>query len=1052
MNNIMNPFQTENNGNKMKGILRQNFRPFVLMVCISCLGHFQGQSQQITGAVFESGTGKPLKNAAVTNMSTGDFTETSDSGNFILMVPDENTKLSVTMPGYDQREIYLLGRKSVVIHMVPSAFNSVDDVVISPLRNQPARDIMNAYAALTPGLESSSVTSAGQTVQGKIASVQMIDQSGMPGQKTWTSIRGVSSYFAHNDPLVCIDGMIHLINYSNNTVIQGYTPNPMDIVDIDDISNITVIKDGLSYLGSNGSTGLININTEQEGETSTSIRVHAYEGIAMLPKLLPVMEAGQFKQFFTEQLQGQGYTADEINASYPWLNGGPGSTEYYRYSNNTDWQKEIFKPAILQKYYIFLKGGDDIATYNISTGFVRHEGPFDGTFYSRYNLRINGRINITDKFSVTPNAKLSLSNVNITELGDNIATNPVTASLRKSPLMAPYAKDPATGQDLEYLDDVGAFNVSNPVALIRDGLGHGRSANFVASAKLLYRFNRHFSLQNLTGLDYSNSRSDIFIPDIGVIAMDSVNNSPRAFAENYQSTQNHAILSYKNNAISLHQINVQLGMWLMMNKYTFDKGIDLNTATDEFTQIGQGNARLNYLREIDADNRGLTWVSYYGSFNYSFADKYYLSSVLCLDGNSALNEQNRYNFYPSVNAAWRLSSEEFLLPVSWVEEIKIRVGWGKTGNMYSSVYDHSKYYYNQKKFDTYGVLVRDYIPNENLGLETKSTLNAGIDLSLFNQLFNTHIDFFQSRINNLIIPQHLPAYLSGMSYFDNGGALKNSGIEIASDVRFYFDKITWQLGGTISIWQQEITRLDLLVGEKPIITSAGSARFITSVGSPMNAFYGYQTSGIFQTDAEAMAVTGPNGVPMKAGDIRFVDRDHNQIINELDKTIIGDPNPGLFGGFFTTLTYRGFDLSLFFNYSMGNDIYNYTKQVSQSMDSYANQSTSVMDRWSSSNTGSEIPRNAYGDPSGNTFFSDRWIEDGSYLRLKQITLSYHFSRISKIYRGMTVYIKANNLLTLTKYSGYDPEFFYYNDPFYMGIDYGKIPHSQSFMIGIKLDL
>ena len=1032
----------------MKGITSHNFRFLILLTGISCLGQFEGQAQQIAGTVFESGTGKPLKNAAVTNLSTGDFTETGDSGNFTMVVQDENTKLSVTMPGYDQREIYLRGRESIAIPMVPSAFNSVDDAVITPLGIQPARNILNSFAAMSPGLESSSVTSAGQLIQGKVAGVNVVDQSGMAGQKVWASIRGPSSFYAHNDPLVCIDGMIRLINFSNNTVIQGYTPNPLDIVDIDDISNITVIKDGLSYLGANASTGVININTELESETSTSIRVHAYEGIALLPKLLPVMDAGQFKQFFTEQVQGQGYTAEEMNAMYPWLNGGTGSAEYDRYSNNTDWQKEIFKPAFLQKYFIFLKGGDDIATYNISTGFIRHEGPFDGSFYSRYNLRINGRINITDKFSVTPNAKLSLSNINIPELGDNMATNPVTAALRKSPLMAPYAKDPVTGQDLEYLDDVGAFNVSNPVALIKEGMGRGRSANFIASAKLRYRFNRHLSLQNLTGLDYSNSRSDIFIPDVGVITMDSVYNSPRAYAENYQSTQNHAILSYNNNAYGLHQINIQLGMWLMMNKYTFDKGIDLNTATDEFTQIGQGNARLNYMREIDADNRGLTWISYYGSFQYNLADKYYLGGVLCLDGNSALNKQNRYNFFPSVNAAWRLSSEEFLLPVGWIEDIKLRLGWGKTGNMYSTIYDQSKHYYDQRKFDNYGVLVRDYIPNENLELETKSTLNAGLDLSLFNQLFNMHIDVFQSSVNNLVIPQHLPAYLSNMSYCDNGGSLKNSGIEIAADVRKYFNKVTWQLGGTVSIWKQEITQLDLVEQDQPIITTVGSAQFITSVGSPMNAFYGYQTSGIFQSDDEAMQVTGPNGMPMKAGDIRFIDRDNNRIINELDKTIIGDPNPGFFGGFFTAMSYHGFDLSLSFNYSVGNEIYNYTKQVSQSMDSYANQHTEIFDRGSSP----DIPRAAYGDPSGNAVFSDRWVEDGSYLRLKQLSISYHVARISKIYRDMIIYLKANNLLTITKYSGYDPEFFYFNDPFFMGIDYGKIPHCPSFMIGVKLDL
>ena len=176
------------------------------------------------------------------------------------------------------------------------------------------------------------------------------------------------------------------------------------------------------------------------------------------------------------------------------------------------------------------------------------------------------------------------------------------------------------------------------------------------------------------------------------------------------------------------------------------------------------------------------------------------------------------------------------------------MGWGK--QQYVHFYDHSKFYYSQKKFDTYGVLVRNYIPNENLELETKSTYNAGIDLSLFDQLFNAHIDYFQSRVNNLIIPQHLPSYISSMSYFDNGGALKNSGIEIDADVRFYLNKVTWQAGGTISAWKQEITRLDLIENEKPVITSAGNAQYITSVGSPMNAFYGYQTGCIFQTDEE----------------------------------------------------------------------------------------------------------------------------------------------------------------------------------------------------------
>jgi hypothetical protein len=718
----------KNNGNTMKYKQLRSFGSLFLPVLLCFLCQVRGNAQEITGRVFESGTGKPLKNAAVTILSTGEFTETSDSGYFSIAVPEDNVRISVTMPGYDQRVIYQLGRKNLTISMVPSYFSSFDDAVFTPISTQPARDIASAFGTLSPGLESAWVTSANQLLQGKMAGVSIVDQSGMAGQKTWASIGGISSMSAHNDPLVIIDGMIHLINYSNNTVIQGYTPDPMDIVDVDDISSVTVIRNGLSYLGSTGSTGVININTEQEGETSTSIKVHAYEGVAFTPKVLPVLDDGEFRQYFTGQLQYQGYTPDEINTMYPWLNGEPGSPEYYRYNNNTQWQELINQASLLQKYYIFLKGGDDIATYNISTGFLRHNGPYDGTYYSRYNLRINGRINITDKFSVTPNAKLSLSSTSVPELGDNLATNPALAGLRKSPLMAPYAKDEATGQDLEYIDDVGAFNVSNPVALITNGLGRGSSAFFVTSAKLQYRFNRHFTLQNLTGLDYSNSRQDIFIPDVGVIQMDSVYNSPRSLAESYQSTQNHTTFIYSTDVNRPHQLNLKLGAWFMMNKYAFDKGIDLNTATDEFTQIGQGNARLNYLREIDAENRGLNWASFYGSMNYNYLGKYFLNAVLAVDGNSATNLESRYNLYPSVAGAWLISAEKFMHPLSWLDELKVRAGWDKTGNMFTSIYDLSKLYYTQRKFDNFGVLVRDYIPNEDMELETKTSVNAGIDI------------------------------------------------------------------------------------------------------------------------------------------------------------------------------------------------------------------------------------------------------------------------------------------------------------------------------------
>jgi hypothetical protein len=236
-----------------------------------------------------------------------------------------------------------------------------------------------------------------------------------------------------------------------------------------------------------------------------------------------------------------------------------------------------------------------------------------------------------------------------------------------------------------------------------------------------------------------------------------------------------------------------------------------------------------------------------------------------------------------------------------------------------------------------------------------------------------------------------------------------------------------------------------------IVIKVEGAEYVISVGNAVNAFYGYETNGIYTDASEASSVTGPNGIAMQVGDIRFVDFDNNRIIDENDKTIIGDPNPKLFGGISTSLSYQRFELLAFFTYSAGNDAFNYVRYKGESMDTYNNQFTTVSDRWTSGNTDASMPRASFGDPTGNTVFSDRWIEDASYLRLKQVTINYTLPA-AHFYKGMTIFVTASNLLTFTKYSGYDPEFMYINSPFGMGIDYGSIPQTRSFIIGLKLGL
>ncbi len=1006
----------------------------------------------VSGVVTESGTGLPLKQVFVSVSSTGTSATTNDKGEFSLLAPDMHAELIFDLPGYIKRTIFLKNRATISLSMVPVKFKSLDDSYTTPLGARIQKDAVFPVTGLTVNdLKYTKSSSFDQAFKGKVPGLSVTKQSGMPGQRTYMNIRGISSLYAASEPLMFIDGMIYDYSYAKNSLMEGFALNPLDILDIDDISDVTILKDGLSYLGAAGSNGLINVNTEQESEASTVIKFSAYGGISMSPEKLELLDASQFKGYFKDLLNSQGYNSGQISTMYPWIDGNKSAEEYYRYNNNTDWQEENYKPSSVSKFHFFIKGGDDIATYNISTGYLSHNGIYDNSGYTRFNLRINGKINITDKFSITPNAKLSLADSKLANHGPSEWKNPLLASLEKSPLMASNAKDESTGATLSYLDDVGAFNISNPAAIIQNAQGTNRNYHFLSSVTAKYTINSKFNISTLVGINFNNARENIFLPNIGIVQVDSAFNSPGDFVNEFRSMQNHTQFNYANKTASGHSFILNGGFRYMKNSYKHNLSLDLNTPSDDFKSLGDGS-QYSFLRSTTGDNRGLGWISYFGNLNYNFRNKYFIMGNFSYDGNSATNKDHRYNFYPSLGAAWRLSSESFLNEARWLDDLKLRGSYSVTGNMFSSIYDYSKLYYTSRRMNGSGVLLREIIPNNDMELEMKKTLNAGIDLSLFRQLFNIHFDYFNSNVDNLVIEQSLPETYGFTEYFDNGGKLQINGLEVAADARMQIGNVTWVLGGSVSKQATEIKELTFLNPDtKNIVTTVNEAQFLTTAGKPINSYYGYQVEGLISS-GDAGKYTGPKGKPMQEGDIRYKDRDGNFVINDKDKDIIGDPNPDLFGSAYTSLSFKNFELSAMLNYSLGNDVYNYVRSRTEAMDSYANQSSTVLNRWSASNKSTSIPRASYGDPAGNAVFSDRWIEDGSYVRLGQLTLSYALPTWQGVYKGMVLYLTATNLLTITDYSGYDPEFSYLNSPYYMGIDYGKIPQTKSFVMGIKLNL
>ncbi len=1013
----------------------------------------QEPETMVKGKLLEAGTNIPLKQAIISVTATGNIAETDDAGEFEIAVPDLQSEIIVNLPGFDKRRIYLNGRENLEIYMVSSGYKSLDDEVFLPLGTDSRKNLVNPASTIElHDIHKTPVTSLDHSLQGRVAGIHVIRHSGFPGQKSWLDIGGVSSIYCKNDPLLIIDGMIHETNYADYGIVDGFSLNPYDIIDVEDVANISVIKGGQSYLGSNSTNGVIYINSEQRAETSSAISFSAYGGIGLLPDKLDVLNTDQFRNFFRQQLTGAGYSQDDVAQMYPWLDGDINSEDYYKYNNNTDWQDELFKLSAFQKYHIFLKGGDDIATYNISTGYLKHQGIYENSSYSRYNLRINGKINITDRFAVIPNVKLSLADSRLANMGPEESNNPVLAAVLKSPLMNPLERDPFTGQELAELDDVGVFNVSNPVAIVREGIGTNRNYHFLSSVDAQYRLSDKILISTLTGLDFNNCREALFLPDIGLVNQEFADNSRHDLVYEFRSTQNHSKIVYTDNTRNGNNINTVIGLRYLNNSYKYDEGNDLNTPSDDFRNLGQG-AKYQYLRTTLGDNRELIWMSFYGVINYSIKDKYYINANLSYDGTSNLTSNTRYNLYPSVNLAWRVSSEEPFASMQSIADLKLRASYGISGNMHSSVYDYSKLFYIGRRWNIYGVLLRDAIPNPDLEVEKKSTFNAGIDISFSNQITNLHFDYYNSTVGNLVINQELPNEYGFKDYYNNGGKLNINAYELSFDSRIQRTNFTWSYGFTVSRYDSKVKELEFIDQSKSrIIYDVHGIQYVTEKGEALNMFYGYETNGTYDNDNEAASISGPNGLPMTAGDVRFVDANYDNVINEDDKKTIGNPNPDFYGGLFTTLTLKKIEFSLLFTYSMGNDIYNYVRFKAESMDQYYNQLTTINDRWTSSNTGSDIPKAVYGDYRGNTVFSDRWIEDGSYLKLKEITISYIPPKFSRLYRDLKVFMTASNLFTFTKYTGYDPEFFYQNNLYYMGFDFGKIPSTRSVIIGIKLAL
>lgn len=1033
----------------------------ILMVAVTP-AHAQKEVQKLSGIITDASTGAAIAGASVT-IPLFSSAMTNDQGEFTIKVKTYREELLISCPSYESKRIALKGNQPIKVKLNESGFKSVYKDVMTPMGDINNTRLTGSYTSITQDNSLRPVSSSDEVLQGNVAGLNGIVRSGMDGAGLNFFMRGFNSIYTNNQPLLVVDGMV-VENRSNGiSLIEGYISTPMGTIDIKDIQRISVIKDATTIYGAKGANGVILIETLHSKEQATRISMQAQFGMNFKATPIPVLNADQQRSYLIDMYQSTGkYTSNQIQ-NLPFVNsekpvaqswGYTGNVDYYRYNKNTDWQDLLFQEGVKNKYSLNVTGGDETAIYAINLGYLSNEGLIKGTSYSRFNARVNSEIRFTENLKVKSGMSLVYGIKNLADEGGLMSSNPIFTSLVKSPMTSPnvFVVD---GLPSPKLEDVDIFGGSNPAAM-GDATEINTNYGFLGSFTIEYRLSKQLTFSTLCGLNYNKDRERVFLPGTGLsyneLPISTVSNESKHRVERLFSLTNESKLAYNQKITDNQELNAIAGMRYMNSTAEDDWGNGYNSASNEYRSISYG---LNTLRQVGGSLGHWNWLSYFGTIDYSIKNKYFLNATASYDASSRYGSAiSKFQAYPSLSAAWLISSEDIMRNASAINLLKIRGGFFSSGNDDIGNYTTLHYYVPQNFLGNYG-LVRGNIVNPALKPERNNKINLGLDAALFNERISFSLDVYKTQVKDMITYSNLSPISGFSTYVSNGGEMKNVGYDISLNARVLNGRVKWDIGATVGHYKNEVTKLS---GDA-YTTAVADGYVQTKVGQPLGVFYGYKTAGVYSTSADASenqlyTMVGAVKTPFAAGDVRFANLDNNDLIDENDRTQIGDPNPDIFGGINTSLKWKRWNATALCTYSLGNDVYNYSRQVLESENSFKNQTQAVLKRWKYEGQVTDMPKVMYGDPLQNSRFSDRFIEDGSYLKLKNITISYDIpvNKKATFLTGLQAYASVENIYTFTKYKGLDPEFSSTGNPLGYGVDAFMTPQATAFYVGVKIGL
>ena len=972
-------------------------------------------AQQITvQGVVKDQTGETVIGASVMEKGTTNGTITGIDGDFSLNMSPNGT-LVVSFVGYKTQEVQVKGQKQLQVVLSEDA-EMLDEVVVIGYGTMKKSDLTGAVSSIgNKDIKDSPVSNLGQAIQGKISGVQIVD-AGKPGDNVSIKIRGLGS-INNCDPLVVIDGVPTDLGLSS--------------LNMADVERLDVLKDAsaTAIYGSRGANGVVMITTKRGTEGKGKLAVSANYSFQNATNVPSLLNAAQYAELSNDMMVNSGRNPNPEWANPSELGAG------------TDWMDELLRTGVMQNYTVSYSGGNEKSHYYVSGGFLDQSGIVKSVNYRRFTFQSNSDAQVLKwlKFSNNITFSADTKKSGSYNIGDALKALPIY---------------PVKNEDGSWSGPDGNSewygSTRNPIGPTELNKSQTDGYNFLANLTAELTFTKWLKFKSTFGYDAKFWFIDNFTPKY------NWKPTPTEETSRYKSDNKSFTYLWDNYFLfdhtfaEKHRVGLMAGMSAQWNTNDYLNAQKNVFMFDNVHEMDNGEE----MYAIGGNETEWALLSYMARVNYSYEDRYLLTATIRRDGSSRFGKKHRWGTFPSVSVAWRASQEKWFPKHDYINDLKVRAGYGVTGSQasvgnysYLASYNTSVYPFGISSGNQ-TALVSSTLANPYIHWEEVAQTNIGFDASLFNSRVMFSFDAYLKETRDMLVKASIPitsGFEDTTTTYTNAGKVRNQGIEMSLHTINLTGELGWETNLTATYNKNKIKDLN---SDVPYYINQINNSYVTMLAKdyPINVFYGYVTDGIFQNQSEVNThAVQPGAEP---GDIRFRDLNNDGVINDSDRTVIGNPNPSWLFSMNNSLSYKGFELSVFLQGIAGNKIYNANNIDNTGMAAAYNQTTDVLKRWQGEGTSNSMPRAVFGDPNQNTRVSDRFVENGSYLRLKNITLSYTFPKqwLQKAQiENARLSLSCENVATITGYSGFDPEVGI------NGIDQNRYPISRTFSLGLNFN-